>query len=189
MKDSWKFVKNRRHPGKKFFIILATIVLAMAGVGIAGEAVAGEVEVLPGATGEVKVTAGQALTVIGGSVTGVDAGRVIVNDDAMSFLAPAEVYTGDKFTINLALGNKSGSPMEAQIDITGADGFTVKVEGRDGVHGVVQVGAGSWVFVLDAEEGDEEADLAVTIKVNALAQPGYYNLGCLIEPLAFGGGE
>ncbi len=159
----------------------------MVGAGLAQEAIAGDVEIVPGATGEVRITASQALTVIGGSVTGADASRIIVSDDATNFMVPAEVYTGDQFTINLALGNKSESPMEAQVTISGPEGISVDVQGKDGVQGVVQTGLKSWVFRLDANESDDEPDLEITLAVSDLAQPGFYSLQCIIEPLAFEG--
>ncbi len=52
---------------------------------------------------KVDIVSSQAISVIGGSVTGAEAGRVIINDDGTSFSAPAVLGSGGQFTINLSL--------------------------------------------------------------------------------------
>ncbi len=148
---------SKKHSGRKFFIILATLLLVMASAGIAGQALAGDVQVVPvastaGGSGQVNVAADQALGVAGGSVTGANAGRVIVNDDGTAFKAPAQVCTGDRFTVDLALLNKSHKPLELQITISSPDGFSLEVSGKDGTAGVVRIDTNTWAFRLDANE-------------------------------------
>ena len=50
---------------------------------------------------------------------GVVGGSVVTADDGTAFKAPAQVNTGDRFTINLALANRSENPLEAQIPTSG----------------------------------------------------------------------
>lgn len=168
---------------RKFYSILVAIMLIMAGTGVAGQAMAGN------AIGDMDITASQALTVISGSVTGVDSGCVIVDDDGFSFKAPAQVYTGDRFSINLALGNRSNSPLELEIRIEATPGFSIDIRARDGASGAIRMGMDTWVVTIGAGEADEIEDLAVTISVSDTIQPGFYNLGCVIEPLRISGGE
>lgn len=168
----------------------------MAGVGAVGQAIAADVQIepppaddAPVSAGEIKVTSVQALSVVGGSVSGAEAGYVFVNEDNTTFKAPAQVYTGDKFTINLALANKSESQMDTQITVSAPEGMSVDVEGNDGVKGVVRFGADKWAFRLDADDSDDEPDLIITISVSGSMSPSYYCLHCLIEPLSFEGDE
>jgi hypothetical protein len=176
-----RITKNRLN--RKVYIILAAMALIMAGASVAGQTMASN------PIGEMDITAGQAVTVISGSVTGVDGGRVIIDDDGFTFKAPAQVYTGDRFSINLALGNRSNCPLELEIRIEAPPGFSLDVRARDGASGAVRMGRDNWVVTLGAGEADEIEDLAITISVSDTIQPGFYNLGCVIEPLRISGGE
>ena len=181
---------KKRHTLRISLIALAAIVLTMAGAGAANGTAADVIEKISGtsaegSSGQVNVTADQALGVTGGSVTGANAGRVIVNDEGTTFKAPVEVSTGDKFTVNLALVNKSNNPLEFQITISSPKDFSLDVESEDGATGAVRIDANTWAFRLGANEDDEETDLAITVAVSAITQPGYYVLDCVIEPLEF----
>ena len=183
--------RKRSHRGRNFLIILATLLLVMASAGIAGQAVAGDVENVPVApqagSAEINVKTKQALSVVGGSVTGAN-GYIFVNDDNTAFKAPAEVYTGDRFNINLAIGNSSQNPLDCQITVSSTEGFTLDVRGSNGASNVVRLGTDTWAFRLDANESDDVPDLTITVAVST-ATPGNYNLGCVIEALTFPGGE
>lgn len=183
--------RPRRHFSRRTFFVIAALAIIMVSAGVAGAATAGEMEVIPDATGEVQVTTGQALAVVGGSITGAESGYVFVNDDQTAFKAPAQVYTGDRFTINLALDNKSQSPMDTQIAISAPEGMSLDVKGKDDVRDVVKVGADIWAFRLEASENeaDDEPDLIITIAIGCSVIPGSYGLKCVIEPLTFEGGE
>ena len=182
---------RKRFLDKRFLIPVITI-LVMLGAGLTGQAVAGnlsdiKVPVAPGTgvIGEADVTTSQALTIIDGSVTGANAGRVIINDDNTAFIAPAEVYTGDRFAINLALGNDSENPVEAQITVLTPDGISVKVKGSDDVSGVVRCGPDSWALRMKANQGNEDADLIVIVSVSDVIPAGDYTIRCTIEPITF----
>jgi len=181
---------QRKRLPRRFFIIMACLALAAVGAGAAGPAVADNVGQLMDSDGEgtaanVATTVEQALGVMGGSVTEADAGRVIVSDDGTAFKAPVQANIGDKFNINLALVNKSDQPLDLQIDIDTPGGLTATIQGNDGASGVVQSDINSWVFTLAANEGNETTDLAITIAVDDLIQPGNYVLDCVIEPVTF----
>jgi len=181
---------KKRHTLRISLIALAAIGLTMAGAGAANGTAADVIEMVSGtsaegSSGQVNVTAEQALGVTGGSVTGANAGRVIVNDEGTAFKAPVEVSTGDQFTANLALVNKSNNPLELQITISSPKGFSLDVESEDGATVAVRIDANTWAFRLDANENDQEADLAITIAVSDMTQPGSYVLDCVIEPLEF----
>jgi len=181
---------KKRHTLRTSLIVLAAIVLTMAGAGAANGTAADVIEMVSGtsaegSSGQVNVTADQALGVTGGSVTEANTGRVIINDDGTAFKAPVEVSTGDQFTVNLALVNKSNNPLELQITISSPKGFSLDVESEDGATGAVRIDANTWAFRLDANENDQETDLAITVAVSDMTQPGYYVLDCVIEPLEF----
>ena len=181
---------KKRHTLRLSLIALAAIVLTMAGAGAANGTAADVIEMVSGtsaegSSGQVNVTADQALGVTGGSVTEANTGRVIINDDGTAFKAPVEVSTGDQFTVNLALVNKSNNPLELQITISSPKGFSLDVESEDGATGAVRIDANTWAFRLDANENDQETDLAITVAVSTITQPGYYVLDCVIEPLEF----
>jgi len=181
---------KKRHTLRTCLIVLAAIVLTMVGAGAANGTAADVIEMVSGtsaegSSGQVNVTADQALGVTGGSVTEANTGRVIINDDGTAFKAPVEVSTGDQFTVNLALVNKSNNPLELQITISSPKGFSLDVESEDGATGAVRIDANTWAFRLDANENDQETDLAITVAVSTITQPGYYVLDCVIEPLEF----
>ena len=183
-----KTTSGKRHPGRNLIIALVTTFLVMAGVGAAVQAAGGDVKVVPGVPGdgkaEVKVASSQALAVVAGSVAGAK-GRVFTNEDGTAFKAPAEVCTGDRYTINLALANRSNSPIDAQITVSSPEEFTVDVRGKNAAKGLVRTGPNTWAFGLDANESDEMPDLAIRVAVSDVAQPGNYGLQCVIEPLMF----
>ena len=181
---------QRKRLPRRFFIIMACLALAAVGAGVAGPAVADNIGQLVDTDGEgvaanVAATVEQALRVMGGSVTEADAGRVIVSDDGTAFKAPVQANIGDKFNVNLALVNKSDQPLDLQIDISTPSGLTATIQGNDGASGVVQSDINSWVFTLAANEGNQTPDLAITIAVDDLVQPGSYVLDCVIEPVTF----
>jgi hypothetical protein len=173
---------GKRHLRRRVWVVLAAIVLTIASAGAAGQAMAGDT------SGDIAINAGQALGVAGGTVSGASAGRVIVGDDGISFQAPVEVFTGDRFTVNLALVNRSQQPLDLQATMTAPSGFTLDIAAADGATGAVRLGPNSWAFTIDPAESDYEPDLAVTIAVSDVITPGFYNLECVIEPLTFPGG-
>jgi len=166
------------------------VVLAMACATIASPAIADRVNTFSDMprgdrTSSVVTTVEQALGVAGGSVTEIQNGRVIVNDDGTAFLAPVQACTGGQYTVNLALVNRSDSPLELQLDISTPEGFSVDVQGNDGATGVVRSNINTWAFTLAANEDNQTPDLAITVAVDDLTQPGNYVLDCAIEPLRF----
>ncbi len=173
---------GKRHLRRRVFVILGAIVLMVASAGAAGQVMAGDT------TGDIDINAGQALGVAGGTVSGASAGRVIVGDDGISFKAPVEVFTGDRFTVNLALVNQSQQPLDLQARMTAPSGFTLDIVATDGATGAVRMDANTWAFTIDPAESDYEPDLAVTIAVSDVIAPGFYNIECVIEPLTFPGG-
>ena len=173
----------KNHFNRKYALILLSLFLVMAGAGVASDAIAGDT------TGELDITASQALTVIGGSVTGAEGGRVIVDEDGFAFKAPSQVYTGDRFSIELALGNRSNKPLELQTTIEAPPGFRVDVKTSDGASGAIRTGTDTWLLTICAGEADMEPDLSINISVSGAIQPGFYSLGCVIEPLRISGGK
>ncbi len=181
---------QRKRLPRRFFIIMACLAIAAVGAGVAGPAVADNIDYLVDTNGEgvaanVAATVEQALGVMGGSVTEADAGRVIVSDDGTAFKAPVQANIGDQFNVNLALVNKSDQPLDLEIAISTPSGLTATIQGNDGVSGVVQSDINSWMFTLAANEGNQTPDLAITIAVDDLTQPGNYVLDCVIEPVTF----
>jgi len=181
-------------PGKKLlgrkFLILMTIVFLILALETFGYVSVNGVKIEQRRPTESTVlkadtAVDQTLAVVGGSITGASAGRVIINDNGTAFTAPAEVGTGGQFTVNLPLGNRSDQPLEAQITISNTEGFSLDVKGRDGATGMVRIDTNTWAFKLAANENDQEADLAITVAVSDMTQPGNYLLECLIEPLKF----
>lgn len=168
---------------RRLALILLSLLLVMAGTGVAGNAIAGDAE------GEIDITASQALTIVSGSVTGAEGGRVIVDEDGFAFTAPSQVYTGDRFSINLALGNRSNDSLDLQATIEAPPGFKIDVKAGDGASGTVRTGTDTWLSTICAGEADNEPDLFIIISVSETIQPGFYNLGCVIEPLKISGGR
>lgn len=179
---------QKPHSGRVLAFVLLTLVLTMLSAGIASRAVAGDVNVVPlfsqDSQNQLSVRAKQSLTVIDGSFGGAGAGHVFVDKNGTSFRAPAEVYQGDMFTMKLALGNSSQSPLDAQIQLAVPEGMYLDVRGLDGASEVVQIGSGAWAFTLAANESNREPDIIVKIHVSNVS-PGSYNLKCVIEPLEF----
>ena len=183
-------IRRKLRLPKKFFIIMITLALASVGAGAAAPALAEKSDILKeiseeGITSTISATVEQALGVIGGSVTEASAGRVIVNDDFTAFKAPVEACIGDQFNVNLALVNRSEQPLELELKIDTPGGLTVDVQGNDGASGVVRTDVNSFAFTLAANEENETPDLAITIAIDDLAQPGNYVLDCVIEPVEF----
>jgi len=177
---------QRKRLPRRFFIIMACLAAAAVGAGATGPVVADNIGQLVDTDGEgIAATVEQALGVMGGSVTEADAGRVVVSDDGTAFKAPVQANIGDKFNVNLALVNKSDQPLDLQIDISTPSGLTAAIQGNDGASGVVQSDTNSWVFTLAANEDNQTPDLAITIAVDDLIQPGNYVLDCVIEPITF----
>ena len=181
--------RKRRLP-KSLVIILITLILSMAGIGVGAPALADHTDVLPGipledTASNIITTVEQALGIAGGSVTEIKNGRVIVNDDGTAFKAPVEACIGDQFNVNLALVNRSDRPLELQLDISAPEGFSVDVQGNDGTTGVVRTDINTFAFTLAANEDNENPDLAITVAIDDLTQPGNYVLDCAIEPVRF----
>ncbi len=188
-KPTTEIPRKHRLP-KKFFIIMITLALAAVGIGAAGPAVAEHLDDLSGIsedgiTSTVVTTVEQALGVAGGSVTEIKNGRVIVNDDGTAFKAPVGASIGDQFKVNLALANNSNQPFDLELDIDTPEGFSVDVKGNDGVTDVVRTDINTFVFTLAASEDNENPDLAITVAIDDLTQPGNYTLDCTIEPVRF----
>ena len=187
-KPTTEIPRKRRLP-KKFFIIMITLALAAVGIGAAGPAVADRAHTFSGVSGEgnasnIITTVEQALGIAGGSVTEKN-GRVIVNDDGTAFKAPVEASIGDQFKVNLALVNNSNQPFDLELDIDTPEGFSVDVQGNDGVTDVVRTDINTFVFTLAASEDNETPDLAITVAIDDLTQPGNYVLDFVIEPVKF----
>ena len=182
--------KKKRRLSKPLIITLMAALAVMACATVMSPAVADRAHTFSGVSGEENVssivtTVEQALGVVGGSVTEASVGRVIVSDDYTAFLAPVEACTGDQYTVRLALVNKSDQPLELELDISTPKGLSVDVQGRDGVTNVVRTDINSFAFTLAASEENETSDLAITVAVDDLIQPGNYTLNCSIEPLRF----
>lgn len=177
---------RKMHLSKSLVAVLGAAVLTMAGAGAAAQAAAGDVKITgepSGLSGSMDVTVAQGLTIVGGSMTGVAAGRVITSDDGTVFMAPAEVFTGDRFTVNIALGNKSERALEAQITVEAPEGMRVEVKGSDGAAGVVRTANNTWTFRLAGAETDEIPDLAITVSVSGTTELGAHPMKIAIEPL------
>jgi hypothetical protein len=182
---------RKTHSGRVLAFVLLTLVLTMLSAGIASRAVAGEMNIVPlfsrDSQSQLSVNARQSLTVIDGSFGGAT-GHFFVDSSGTSFKAPAEVYQGDMFTMKLALGNSSQSPLDAQIQLSFPEGMYLDVRGADGASEVVQTGHDTWAFILAANENNREPDIVVKIRVSNIS-PGSYNLKCVIEPLEFEGSQ
>lgn len=181
---------NRRLTGKAL-AVLVLLLIVMAAAGVAREVVAGNLkETTPAFSPQnspaIAATPEQALRVAGGLVTGARAGCVIVDDERTVFKAPAQVCTGDRFTVHLALVNESNRVIGCQMCLSLPEGFSAHVRGYDGVIGVVPVGLNTWAFPIASHERDEEPDLAIAVAVDSTAKPGNYSIGCAIEPLPCG---
>ncbi len=172
----------KRHLRRRFYVVLAAIVLTIVSAGVAGQAMADT------AGGDVNINADQTLGVASGTVGSASGGRVIISDDGASFKAPVECFTGDQFTINLALVNRSQQPLDLQVKMTAPAGFTLAMTASDGANGAVRMGPDTWALTLDPNENDYETDLTIVIAVSDVIAPGFYDLGCIIEPLTFTGG-
>ena len=183
-------VKKKRRLSKPLIITLMAALAVMACATVMSPAVADRAYTFSGVSGEenassVVTTLEQALGITGGSVSEAHAGRVIVSKDSAVFKAPVQACIGDQFKVNLALVNRSELPLELELDINTPEGFSVDVQGNDGVSGVVRIDINTFVFTLAANEDNETPDLNITIAVGDLTHPGNYVLDCAIEPVRF----
>lgn len=182
-------IPKKRRLSKKFFITLM-VVLGVACATVANPAMANRAHTFTGTFREenassVVATVEQALGVAGGSVTKIKNGRVIVSDDGTAFKAPVQACIGDQFKVNLALINNSDQPLDLELDISTPKGLSVDIQGNDGATGVVRSNINTWTFTLATNEDNQTPDLAITIAIDDLTQPGNYVLDCVIEPVRF----
>ena len=188
MKNSTPGQRTRKRPLFRHTVLLAvTGAIALAATGFTGLSAQTENDNpsdQAAVSGLVGVVVSQALVVVGGSLGGATVAPVFTNDEGTAFSVGAQVHTGERFTISLALGNKGQAAISSQLTISGPEGISLKVVGQDGARDLTALESGTWAFRLEPGESDLDPDLVVTAAVSPIAQAGKYDLLFSIEPLA-----
>ncbi len=209
--------------GKKtlpVWLLVAALTTAGAGAAV-GTVLAGQV------VGEIPVTVSQALLVgdpifpesdqdwdnvplDGSSVQGVDRQTLSghhdkpdrslgnASDKHTSFIAAAEVDTGDKYLLKVPLKNASGQDMKVQLTMDYPDGVTVECfasdeEDSDTVNNytrnIVRTGMYTWIFELTHEaeyqDTDWQACIGINVATSDVIAPGFYYLKGQLEQLDY----
>jgi len=119
-------------------------------------------------------------------------------DNHTSFIAAAEVDTGDKYLLKVPLKNASGQDMKVQLTLDYPDGITVECfasdeEDSDTVinytRNIVRTGMYTWIFELDHEaeyqDTDWQACIGINVATSDVIPPGFYYLKGQLEQLDY----
>ena len=118
-------------------------------------------------------------------IIGADRSHGQANDDRTSFIAAAEIDTGDYYHIKVPLKNMANQDMAARITVDAQDPLQVEVEGigelaDDG--NLTHINRYQWGFVAPATLGDvSDADLKITVALPDDAPPGFYEIEVELE--------
>ncbi|MBI4312962.1 MAG: hypothetical protein HY681_14470 [Chloroflexi bacterium] len=137
-------------------------------------------------TGVITATASQSLLVSNGSLSGpaVDAGLFTLSDDGTKFTAGAEINTGDKFDVDLALANASAEELTGELTLVAPSGVTLLVREFDDITGnIVRTGPFTWKFRLPVAS-DTTADMRVTVALADDMPPGFYAIDGTLKQVA-----
>ncbi|MBI2917796.1 MAG: hypothetical protein HYY01_07345 [Chloroflexi bacterium] len=154
--------------GRRVGVWAVALGMAIAAAGVTGAAQA--------AVGDANLVVSQALLVLSGNVTGASEAVFTVSDDGTSFSTAASAWTGSRYHINIALGNRSDSTLVADLTVDAPEGLSIRVAGADGVTGVAPFGEKTWKLVVAPTESDHTPDLTITVKVSETMPPGFYTI-------------
>jgi len=158
-------------------VVALAILMVLAGAGIAAAEAA--------ISGESSVAIDQALYIIDGKVIGASRGTFHIEDHGTAFRTAAEVFVGDSYKVDIALGNRSQQALYGEIAIEAPEGFSFEVEGKDGATDVVRTGENTWTFTLAAGEEDTTPDLTITVAISDTIKPGAYTPKVSITQVAY----
>lgn len=157
--------KRLRVIGKRVPVWLAVTLLVLLS---SGAAAAGVV------SGDMPVGVSQGLLVKGGTVIGGQGGLFSVSDGGTSFSAAASAFTGETYTVAVALANLSGQNSTGEIEAIVPEGMTLDIAAADGVSTLARTGVSTWRFVLKQGEDDVEPDLLIAVHVGVAVPTGFY---------------
>ena len=118
-------------------------------------------------------------------ITGADRGHAQASDDRTSFIAAAEIDTGDYYLIKVPLKNAANQDMAARITVDAQDPLQMEVDGigelaQDG--NLTRINHYQWGFIAPPTLGDVcNPELKITVALPDDAPPGFYEIEVVLE--------
>ena len=147
------------------WVIAVALIVATAGAA-AGTVLSGAV------AGQVSTTVSQSLSINSGSISGADNAIFTVSDDGTEFSAAAEINNGDKYTIELVLGNASTDTATFELSLAGPKDVGLSASGEATKVQAVRISATTWKGSVVAGSGK----LTITVAAADDMDPGFYSI-------------